>query len=255
MVLVPFTTNATTANRIGWLTVYPSSGQVLASKPADLTISLNPELLSAGIHTGEISLQVGNTVRFVNVTLITTSRLLADAARITTPRTASACTRSQLTLTSTGLPNGFQTAAGWPGTLTALLYDNCGAPIDNANAWATFSNGDSPLVLLPNGVVGAYSATWQPGADSSNTKVRFSATFPGLPPATPLIVGEVLPNKAPTLTPNGTVDNLNPQLRGALAPGTIVQIYGSDLAASAVSPAQVPLPLSYNWEARFNWWL
>jgi uncharacterized protein (TIGR03437 family) len=56
------------------------------------------------------------------------------------------------------------------------------------------------------------------------------------------IAGQVVPNAAPTLAPNGTLDVFNPQVGAGLGPGNIVQIYGSALASQAISAATLPLP-------------
>jgi uncharacterized protein (TIGR03437 family) len=45
---------------------------------------------------------------------------------------------------------------------------------------------------------------------------------------------------------NGLLHNLNPQLGAPLAPGTVTQAYGTNLAAAALSPGSVPLPTNLN---------
>ena len=72
------------------------------------------------------------------------------------------------------------------------------------------------------------------------------ATAAGLPAATAQIAGAVVPNAAPSITPNGTVHPYNPQIGGALAPGTIMAIYGSNLASIAAQPTTTPLPTAMN---------
>ncbi len=72
------------------------------------------------------------------------------------------------------------------------------------------------------------------------------ATQAGLPAATAQIAGAVVPNAVPVLTPNGIVHPYNPQVGGAVAPGTIVAIYGSNLASVPAQPTTIPLPLSMN---------
>ena len=73
--------------------------------------------------------------------------------------------------------------------------------------------------------------------------VTARATAPSLQAATAQIIGTVLPNQVPILYPHGTIHNMNPQAGAPLAPGTIVQIYGSGLAPSAL---QTSLPLPTN---------
>jgi uncharacterized protein (TIGR03437 family) len=60
--------------------------------------------------------------------------------------------------------------------------------------------------------------------------------------ATTQIAGQVTPNEAPSLEPNGAQDVFRPQLGGGLGPGNIIQIYGSRLASTTNAPAVLPLP-------------
>jgi len=58
--------------------------------------------------------------------------------------------------------------------------------------------------------------------------------------------GQVAPDAAPALAPNGTLDVFNPQIGAGLAPGNIVQIYGSGLAGPATASTVLPLPTAVN---------
>jgi uncharacterized protein (TIGR03437 family) len=53
-----------------------------------------------------------------------------------------------------------------------------------------------------------------------------------------------MPNAAPILTQNGTVDAFAVAAEAGLplAPGTIVQVYGSNLTAHTTSASSIPLP-------------
>jgi uncharacterized protein (TIGR03437 family) len=48
------------------------------------------------------------------------------------------------------------------------------------------------------------------------------------------------------LTPHGTLHSFYPLVGGALAPGTIIQIYGQNLASQTAQPTTIPLPTSMN---------
>jgi uncharacterized protein (TIGR03437 family) len=54
--------------------------------------------------------------------------------------------------------------------------------------------------------------------------------------------GEVVPNAEPSLDAYAILNVFNPLVGGALAPGTVVAMYGSNLASSAVASSTVPLP-------------
>jgi uncharacterized protein (TIGR03437 family) len=71
--------------------------------------------------------------------------------------------------------------------------------------------------------------------------VSARATAAGLADGTTQITGTVVPNVAPVLTPNGTLHVFTPLVGAPLAPGTIVQIYGSQLASKTLQGDTIPL--------------
>jgi uncharacterized protein (TIGR03437 family) len=77
-------------------------------------------------------------------------------------------------------------------------------------------------------------------------QVTLRASAGSLQPGVFQILGAISQNQAPVLARNGTLHNLNPVVGGALAPGTVAQVYGSGLASAAVAPNLLPLPTSYN---------
>jgi uncharacterized protein (TIGR03437 family) len=136
----------------------------------------------------------------------------------------------------------------WPATLIVQLYDDCANSVSGGAVVASFSNGGAPLSLRGDGQNGAYSATWQPGAVTAQMVVTFSATAGTLQAATAQLTGGIESNQAlvPSLTLNGTLNNLNPVLGAPLAPGTIAQVFGSSLAASSNSTNVLPVPTLFN---------
>jgi uncharacterized protein (TIGR03437 family) len=109
----------------------------------------------------------------------------------------------------------------------------------------TFSNGDPPLVLTPDGSTsGTYAGTWTPRSTSSQVTVTGQASAPYFPAASVLITGEVTPDSVPVINPNGTVHVFAPQVGASLAPGSIVAIYGSNFAAGATPSSVTPLTTS-----------
>jgi uncharacterized protein (TIGR03437 family) len=159
---------------------------------------------------------------------------------------APGCSPSALVLTETGIPNNFTVAAGWPADLIANMSDDCGNEIAGGSVVATFSDGEAPLSLNDQGADGLYIGTWQP-LKASNTVVMLDGTAGPLKPASAKLAGLVTPNQAPVLTPNGILNNLDPIVGGALAPGTVAAAYGSGLTtlSQGVSPGTVPLPTEF----------
>ena len=112
---------------------------------------------------------------------------------------------------------------------------------------ASFSNGDPPLTLLGDGVTPFYSATWQPQSSSSSVTVTLNAAAPGLTPAEAQFTGGVNGNStpAPAMVIDGLLHNVNPVVGAAVAPGTVSQVYGTNLTTSPNSPSTLPLPVDF----------
>ncbi|HYA17754.1 MAG TPA: putative Ig domain-containing protein [Bryobacteraceae bacterium] len=236
-----------------WLSVSPSVGTASSSSPGVSTITANPAGLAAGVYSGTVSYAFsGADVRTLNVTLVVTSPSsgstkapAASAAADVSPKVS--CSPSTLAIGQTGLANNFSEPTSWPVPVAINLLDDCGDFVSGAQVVATFSSGDPPLTLpLVDGSTGLYAATWVPRHTSSSLVVTTTATAPGLPVATATLAGEVLPNVAPSLNAYAVLNVFNPQVGGALAPGTVVALYGSGLASAAAQPAALPLPTSVN---------
>jgi uncharacterized protein (TIGR03437 family) len=143
--------------------------------------------------------------------------------------------------------DNFSAPASWPTPLSILLLDDCGHAVPNGQVAVAFTNGDPPLALgLANSSTALYSGTWTPGKVSAQVSLNARATAPGFSAATLRIAGQVVPNTAPALKQGGTFNGFNPQLGDALAPGTIVQINGTGLAASTLQASSIPLSTNLN---------
>jgi uncharacterized protein (TIGR03437 family) len=244
---VPFQVAASTVEGSPWLIVSPSSGSSSGQTPGTFTVSVNPSGLSPGVYTGNANVSMSGAVRTVNVTtvvLASGSTTSTEHAHVSSAQ-AAGCSANKLVLTETGLVNNFAVPAAWPETLIILLDDDCGAAVLNGSVVASFSNGDPPLSLRGDGQTGAYSATWQPVHASSQTSIAFNATGGTLLPAAAQLIGGISPNGAPSLAPGGTV-NAFYRTSGALAPGTVAEVYGSGLASQTAAAGSVPLPTTLN---------
>jgi uncharacterized protein (TIGR03437 family) len=240
-----------------WLQVSPASDSVSSAAAGSSSVSVDPTGLKPGTYTGQVSYQlagsgtgsgviVSNAVRSVNVTLIVQGAGAAASGR-GGPTPKAACAPSQLIPTQTGLVNNFSQPASWPTPLAIQLTDNCGNSVTNGQVVATFSNGDPPLALAVGSTAsGVYSGTWTPRSTAGQITIAARATAQGFPAATAQIAGQVTPNAAPVLNPNGTLNVFAPVVGAPLAPGAIVQIYGSNLAAQAAPATTIPLPTSLN---------
>jgi uncharacterized protein (TIGR03437 family) len=245
----------TTANGISWLSVGPVSGNISSGSPGTSTVSVNPAGLPPGVYRGEVNYAYSVFgVRTVNITLIVSSATgsaqtgsfsSVPAQAQVSPSAALACVPSQLVPAQVGPLANFAAVASWPTPLGIRLYNDCGAPVANGQLVATFSNGDPPLALsLVDNTSALYSGTWVPRGTGAQLTMGATATAPGYPTATLRISGQVRPNSAPTIVPNGVTDIFNPLIGGALAPGAVVQIFGNGFAAQEGIPGKLPLPTS-----------
>jgi len=247
---VAFEVSAFTADGGNWLTVNPSTGTATGASPAQIMLTVDATQLAAGIYSGEVDISMSGALRSVNITFI-----VEPAGATTAPRTASgraigaagACTPSALALTETGLVDNFAIPAGWPAALIVQLNDDCGNTVSNASVTASFSNGDPPLMLQPT-QPGAYSATWQPGAMAPQMAITIQGqSTTTLKPAMIQLIGTINQNQnaPPIISENGTVNTFNRVPAGALAPGMIVEVYGTGLGTAKGNTSGLPLPTSF----------
>lgn len=235
--------SAATDDGANWLRVAPAAGSTSASAPAQSSVGVNLTGLAPGVYRGGISYAFSSaSVRTVNVTLI----VQAGGAALFAPQLtshATGCTPTKLVPTQTGLTTNFAQPASWPTPLTIKLFDDCGTIITAGQIVTTFSNGDPPLPLQAvDRSSGIYAGTWTPRATSAQITVTSRATATGFAAATSVIKGQVAPNSAPALNPGGTLNAFGASLGAPLGPGSIVQIYGSNLSAQPNTATALPLP-------------
>jgi len=189
------------------------------------------------------------------------------------------CTPTTLAPTFVGgLVNNFSQQVAGPVPITVKVTDDCGNLVPDpanpasvaADVSITFSAGDpsAKRMLLTDAKNASYTITWVPDANADMTEVAVQARLGDLSglaqssgtrrlaaaDAVSLIggaakvTGQVLSGTGPVLLPNATLNNLNPQPGGPLAPGTLVQIFGSNLSTSdiPVTAQSAPLPASIN---------
>jgi uncharacterized protein (TIGR03437 family) len=111
---------------------------------------------------------------------------------------------------------------------------------------ASFSNGDPPLTLGSDRV-SKFSATWQPRTAGTQITVQVDAAFATLKPGRAQITGTVegSADAVPSLAAGGVLNNLNPVVGAALAPGTVAQVYGDNFTSTQGSPSTLPLPTQF----------
>ncbi len=243
---IPFQAGVSTTDGGTWLHATPSSGMVSGQTPGNVSVSVDSTGLAAGIYTGNVNLSVAQSLESVTVTFVV--QPTTTPAAIAGPKPEiTGCSASKLVMTEVGLVNNFAVPAGWPATLIVQLHDDCASPVTIGSVTASFSNGDAPLALVGDSL-GNYTSTWQPGNVTAAMVVTLNASSGNLLPATAKLYGGIAANQTPppTLAAGGTLNNLNPIIGGALAPGMIAEAFGTGLAASATDTGVLPLPTMFN---------
>ena len=236
----PASASVTTDSSGSWLSATANTS-VSTQAPGQITLTATRGALVPGTYRGTLSLTVGNATRTLGVTYF----VIATASSAIERREAG-CVPSRVVIFSGTLTGFFSSTAGWPEQLAARLEDDCGNPLTTGSVTASFNTGDRPLILEPDGS-GFYFATWTPiSALLGTTRVTLRAFSGDLTPGETTLSGNVSVNttKPPALVANGIIQNLNPTIGGPLAQGTVVQVYGSNLAAGTQQPSSLPLPTS-----------
>lgn len=245
---VQFAASTATSDGANWLSVTPTSGNASTSSAGQLSVSITPSAAAGpGIYHGSVNISMGGELRVVNVTMVAPSPGTVNAA-FRAATTSSSCTPSHLAITQTGLVNNFTIPLGLPASLIVQLNDDCGNPVSNGSVVVSFSNGDPPMTLAGDHSTNVYSATWQPAAPFSQMTVTVTASAGMLPQSMQQFTGTVSGNATPppSLVANGALniffDNPTANATGrALAPGGVIQVYGSGFAPALISPGVVPL--------------
>jgi uncharacterized protein (TIGR03437 family) len=192
-------------------------------------------------------------VRTVSVTLLVVAGAPAAGStltqratqRATTAAGPAGCTPTKLIGTQVGLVNNFQQLMGWPLEVAVSVMDDCGTAVSDAQVVTSFSNEDPPLKLHAiDNISGKYSGTWIPRAASPQVSILATATGLNGLGGTVQITGQVSSNTPPLLAANGVLHVFVPAIGGGLAPGTVLQLYGSNLSSEPVAAGKTPLPVS-----------
>lgn len=217
----------------GWLTVSPSSGSTSGAAPAQVVVSAAS--MPRGVYTGKIHFSTENLeIRSLNVTAISSP--------------ASGCVPTKIIATHIGLTDDFRTTVGGHLPISVSVLNDCGEAVTNAVATAEFSNGERPLQLRHIGL-GVYAAPWSPSKEAETLNITAVATSPRHPfTERAVVAGSVGSGSGPVLAAGAILNNLNPLIGGAVAPGTVAQVYGANLATAVTQPGYVngKLPSNYN---------
>ncbi|MGD0438433.1 MAG: hypothetical protein ABSB86_18395, partial [Bryobacteraceae bacterium] len=154
---------------------------------------------------------------------------------------AISCTPALLQGGFTSIPFAFQATVGQPAPLEAQIFDDCGNALNSGAVVATFSSGDPPVVLNPQGA-GQWTATWTPSNASANATINLQAGSPAGLFGLLTLSGSVAASTATPIVNAGGIVNA---ASGAsvIAPGDFISIYGVNLGGGQTATT-TPFPIS-----------
>jgi len=212
-----------------WLTVSPANqgnnsgsvASVTVAPTAQLQIGASPGNLTPGVYNGTVTATFldGSPAQDIRVTLVV-------------PPFSGQCTPTSLVMAIRQPGPNFSFTAGWPAPIEAQIYNNCGQSVSAATVTATFSNGDPPLVLTSAGG-GIYAGMWKPGtAGAVALTMHYCQNCTSAGAFT--LNGQVAAALAgvPAVGVGGVVNGASFAPGADIAPGSIVSVFGSNLATS-----------------------
>ncbi len=183
-----------------------------------------------------VELQV---VRTVSVTLV----LLPSGAAPFPSALPEKCVPTLLYATFDSVAAGFSGVAGWPLTIGASVLDDCGHPMNSGSVVASFSNGDSPLMLRSK-KDGSWFGTWQPKSGLDHVVISLHAVEDSNALFGTAVTSGSISSAAevPIVASDGVVSAASFSRGEALAPGSFISILGKRLANRAVTASAIPYP-------------
>jgi len=192
-----------------------------------------------GVYTGVVALSAPETTNkslSVGVTLLVIPGRVASASlREVVPAAA-----TTIILVPAEPARQFAATAGIPVRVEAWLVDSTGKLISGADVRVSVSGEQNPVVLKDAGQ-GLYTALWTPMQSGVTVLTFTSGTAAGV-----LLPGSVsaATRPLPILANGGAVNGASFAAGLPLAPGSIVSLFGMNLATAAATASAVPLPKS-----------
>jgi len=244
---ISFASGRVTVDGANWFTSLPASADVTQTQPARIVIQPQIAGLADGVYRGTLTLSFTDgstrTIALVLVLVPAGTTLPRENERQTA--IAAGCTPKLLAPVFTQVATGFSLPVGFPGQVAVKVVDNCATPMTTGNVTVSFSNGDSPVPLFSL-KDGNWAGTWTPQHATATVTVTADASIPDQN-----ITGQITArgslqsnDQAPALSPGGIVNAASFAAQAPLAPGSLISIFGSNLATGLEAAANVPLPMT-----------
>ena len=232
----------------------PTDATLDPQHPTPVVIQPFTTGLASGVYSAALTLQFsdGRVLR-VNVKVIvsrtggiTPAATAAERGTSVQPRIGgAACTPTKLLPALISLADSAEIPTGLPVKLGVYVKDDCGMPVQTGFVKATFSNqgGTATLTSLAGGL---WEGQWltQKGALSQAT-VKLHAENAGLTGDQQVTANLLALEQPPTFDQSGITAVFGGPAYASIAPGSVITIYGSQLAADSAATTGSPLPRSW----------
>jgi len=234
---VTFTSSQAT---ISGFTTLPTGGTITPTQPQEIVIQPDLTGLKPGVYRGVLTLSFsdGNT-RAVSLVLV----VIPAGSSLPAARTSPACKPSTLAPVFTQLANASSVVAGFPAQVSVNVIDDCANPMTTGGVTVSFDNGDIP-VRLTSLKQGTWAGTWTPQHPAAQVLITATANIPAqnLSGQVQIKVGQQTGLQAPLISSGGVVNGASFAAQAPLAPGSLVSLFGTNLAQSQASAGSLPLP-------------
>jgi uncharacterized protein (TIGR03437 family) len=243
---VIFRSGQITSNGPGFFTSLPQNAMVTQGQPVNVVIQPQTAGLAAGVYRGSLTMSFSDgSTRNIAVVLVLLPANSASPAVEARPAASGACTPNTLVPVFTLLQDGFSIPAGFPGQVAVSVIDDCANPMTTGNVTVSFSNGDPALGLISL-KDGTWAGTWTPQHNAAQVAVTATAQ---IPPEN--LQGQVQIKGAfqtytqpPVIGTGAVVNAASFAAQAPLAPGSLITLFGTNLAQGESTASSVPLPLN-----------
>lgn len=249
---ISFASGSVTFDGTAWLRHLPTNSLVVPNEPRRIVIQPNFTSMGPGIQRAAITLVFDDgTIRTISILSVVGATF--GVAGKDGERQAASCSSPRLNLTFTQIGDGAAARTGQPFPIELRAVDDCGNLVRgternvNSAMFAKFDNGDPDLRLAPLGD-GRWTGTWRPlnGARDRVTVAGVGVLVEGLTVQAGRVeraVSLAASATTPVIRSGAVVHGASQRADVPIAPGSLVTLYGANLAERTTGLNALPLPV------------
>ena len=228
----------------------PADATLDPQHPTPIVVQPFTAGLSPGIYAATLTLQFSDgRVQPLNVKVIVSatggggpSTVTQQAVKSADSAATPSCAPTKLLPALISLADSFQVPTGLPVKLGVYVKDDCGNALEAGSVKATFSNGDSPATLIPLGG-GLWEGQWLAQSGSlQQVSLKLHAENGALTGEQQVSGNLQALQTPPAFDQDGIASVFGGSAYTPLAPGEVISVYGSQLAADSGAANGSPLP-------------